>query len=153
MDDLTSQNPPPPLPPSPDVIVGGVRADPGALRFQFSRAGGPGGQNVNKVNTKAELWLKLSGLHGLTPAALDRLALSAGSHLTAAGEIHLSSTAHRTQERNRQDALDKLRDLILRAMVVPKKRRKTRPTAASRRRRLEAKRQRGELKSQRRGPE
>ena len=137
--------------PSPSELAGGVHALPGALRFQFSRGGGPGGQNVNKLNTKAELWLALGGVVGMSDAALARLANSAGSNLTAAGEIHISSSVHRTQERNRQDALEKLRELVVRALVEPKKRRKTRPTKASKRRRLEAKRHRGEIKSQR-GP-
>jgi ribosome-associated protein len=118
--------------------------------MQFARGGGPGGQNVNKVNTKAELWLTLSGVQGMSHAALARLASLAGSQLTLAGEIHVSSTRHRTQERNRQDVLDKLREMIVRAQVEPKKRRKTRPTQASRRRRIEAKRRRGGIIAERR---
>jgi ribosome-associated protein len=135
--------------PSPMEIAGGVTAAPGALRIQFSRGGGPGGQNVNKVNTKVEIWLELSGLTGISDAARLRLIVLAASHLTAAGEIHFSSTVHRTQQRNRQEVFEKLRDLVLRALVEPKKRRRTRPTAASRRRRLEAKRHRGKIKIQR----
>jgi ribosome-associated protein len=133
-----------------DSIAPGVSFVPGALRFQFSRGGGPGGQNVNKVNTKAELWLELRGVIGMRPSALARLAALAGSNFTLAGEVHLVSTIHRTQERNRQEALEKLREMILKAMVEPKRRRKTRPTQASRRRRLEGKRHRGEIKTNRR---
>jgi ribosome-associated protein len=132
-------------------LPGGVSVDPSAVRFQFARSGGPGGQNVNKLNTKAELWVRLSGLNGLSPSALLRLRHLAGRRLTAADEIHITAETERSQESNRQAVGDKLRELILRAMVEPKRRRPTRPTAASKRRRLEAKRRRSETKSHRRG--
>jgi ribosome-associated protein len=133
-------------------LAGGVYAAPGTLRVQFSRGGGPGGQNVNKVNTKAEIWVDLAGLVGLREAARARLAELAKSYLTDAGEIHISSTVHRTQERNREEVFDKVRELIVRALVEPKRRRKTRPSKASKRRRLEAKRRRGEIKAARGSP-
>jgi ribosome-associated protein len=132
------------------AIAARVTAEPWALRIQFARGGGPGGQNVNKLNTKAELWLDPTGLRGIGPRARARLLALAAAHLTAAGEIHLWSTTHRTQERNRQDVLRKLRELVLQALIEPKKRRPTRPTAASRQRRLDAKRRRSRLKAQRR---
>jgi ribosome-associated protein len=134
---------------NPLQLPGGARIDGAALRIEFSRSGGPGGQNVNKVSTKAELWLPLGAIHGLPPGAMDRLIALAGSHLTSAGKIHLWSSEHRTQERNRAEALEKLRALILRALVRPKRRRPTRPTASSRARRLESKRRRGQIKSNR----
>jgi ribosome-associated protein len=134
-------------------IAPGISVAPGGLRMQFARGSGPGGQNVNKVNTQAELWLELSSLRGLNDGAMRRLTELAAPHITLAGEIHLWSSTHRTQERNRAEVMDKLRELIVRAMVVPKKRRRTKPTAGSRRRRLEGKRHRGEIKAGRRGAE
>jgi ribosome-associated protein len=134
-------------------LAPGVRATPDALRLQFSRGSGPGGQNVNKVNTKAELWLKVTGIIGLAPAALDRLRILAAGRLTTSDEIHIVGESFRSQEANRQDILDRLRELIVRAKIQPKKRRKTKPSAASRRRRLESKRHRSEIKAHRRGGE
>lgn len=137
-------------PPSAFDLPGGVTVLPAAVRFSFARSGGPGGQNVNKLNTKAELWVALGGIAGLTPAAFGRLRALAGKRVTAAGEIHLTAETERSQEANRQSAIAKLRDLIARALVEPKPRRKTRPSAASRRRRIESKRRRSEIKSNRR---
>jgi ribosome-associated protein len=123
------------------------------LRIQFSRGGGPGGQNVNKLNTKAEAWIAIDRILGLSLPALDRLRALAGRRLTAAGELHLISEVHRTQEGNRREIFTRLRDLILQASREPKRRRKTRPTAASRRRRLDSKHRRAEIKARRAGRE
>jgi ribosome-associated protein len=148
--------PPLPPPPPPDGGVGlipGVRVAESALRFQYARSGGPGGQNVNKLNTKAELWVPLAALQGMSERAMDRLRQMAGKRLTAAGEIHITAETERTQEGNRTAAMDRLRELLAKAKREPKVRRKTRPTKASKRRRLEAKRHRGEIKAGRRGHE
>jgi ribosome-associated protein len=118
---------------------------------QFSRGGGPGGQNVNKVNTKAELWLDLRSVAGMTPAALDRLRTLAGRRVTDAGELHLIGETHRTQQGNRDEIFQRLRELIIHAQVEPKRRRKTRPSAGSRQRRLQSKKRRSEIKTMRRG--
>ena len=150
MDPLIDEPSPPQTPPG-EELAPGVFAPPGTLRLQYARSGGPGGQNVNKVNTKAELWVPVDALHGLRPAALERLRALAGSRLTKAGEIHIASETERTQEGNRLAVYARLRDLIERATVVPKVRRKTKPSKASKRRRLEQKRRRGSIKSQRRG--
>ncbi len=119
--------------------------------MNFSRGSGPGGQNVNKLNTKAEAWIALGRISGLSPAALHRLRTLAGRRITAADELHLVSEVHRTQEGNRREIFSRLRDLILHAQKEPKRRRKTRPTAASRRRRLESKRRQSPPKTARSG--
>ena len=134
-----------------DELVPGVRVPESAVRFQYARSGGPGGQNVNKLNTKAELWVSLAAIGGLSDAARGRLRRLAGRRLTASGEIHLTAETERSQEGNRTAVLERLRQLLLQALHEPKPRRKTRPSKASKRRRLEAKRKRSEVKSQRRG--
>ena len=130
-------------------VAPGVFVEAGGMRFQFARSGGPGGQNVNKLNTKAEVWVAISALRGMREDAIRRLREMAGSRLTAEDEIHIVAQTSRTQEANRAAVLQKLRELLVRAMHRPKIRRKTRPTAGSRRRRIENKRRRGEIKSQR----
>ena len=147
------RNAPAPAPPAGVEIIPGVRVPDSAMRFQYARSGGPGGQNVNKLNTKAELWVPLAAITGLTERALTRLRAMAGRRLTAAGEIHISAETERSQEGNRSAVLDRLRALIAAAAHEPKPRRKTKPSKASKRRRLDAKRRKSEIKSGRRsGP-
>jgi ribosome-associated protein len=144
--------PPPPRVPPPDAVelIHGVRVSPAAMRFQYARSSGPGGQNVNKLNTKAELWLPVAELYGLSDRALARLRQFAGKRLTGADEIHISSDTERTQEANRAAVLERLEELLTKARHEPKARRKTKPSRASRQRRLEAKRRRSDVKSNRR---
>ena len=132
-------------------VAPGVFAPPNALRFSYARSSGPGGQNVNKVNTKVEMWVLPERLIGLKARAVERLKTLAGSRLTSAGEIHISADTERGQEGNRAEALRRLRELIVRAKVEPKVRRKTKPTRASKTRRLEQKRRRSQVKAGRRG--
>lgn len=143
-------SPHPLLPKNPgEPLAPGVSVTSGGLRIQFSRGGGPGGQNVNKLNTKAQAWIQISQLTGLSSAALQRLRTLAGHRLTGSDELHLVCETHRTQEGNRRELFQRLRELIVAAKKEPKPHRKTRPTAASRRRRLESKRHRGEIKARR----
>lgn len=141
---ILPQNPGEPLAP-------GVSIPSGGLRIQFSRGGGPGGQNVNKLNTKIQAWIQISQLAGLSPEALQRLRTLAGHRLTDNDELHLVCETHRTQEGNRRELFQRLRELIVAAKKQPKPHRKTRPTAASRRRRLESKRRRAQIKARRSG--
>ena len=122
-------------------IAPGVSIAPGGLRLQFSRGSGPGGQNVNKLNTKAEAWIVIEQIVGLiVPRHWTDCGRWPGSRLTNSDELHLVSEMHRTQEGNRREIFSRLRELIVQARHEPKRRRKTRPTAASKRKRLDSKR-------------
>lgn len=130
-----------------------VTAPASAMRWQYARSSGPGGQNVNKVNTKSELWIPIMAIAGLTERATGRLRALAGKRLTASDEIHIAADTERTQEGNRAAVLQRLRELLLAAMHEPKPRRKTKPSRGARQRRLDAKRRRSEIKARRRGAE
>jgi len=119
---------------------------PQDLQFQFVRASGPGGQNVNKVATAAQLRFDLAGTQALTPPVKARLRVLAGKRVTAEGALLIAARTHRTQEGNRREALERLMDLIARASIEPKKRRPTRPTPGSKQRRLEGKQERKRTK-------
>src|SRR4051812_37835511 len=133
------------------TLAPGVSVPESALRLQYSRSGGPGGQNVNKVNTRVQLWVPLAAIAGLSESAVGRLRTLAGSRLTIADDIHIAAETERTQERNRQAVLDRLRELILTAVKEPKRRRKTKPSRGAKERRLKGKRLRSEIKSRRQG--
>ena len=144
--------PPTAQPPADALEVApGVHVTPSALRFQFARSGGPGGQNVNKLNTKAELWVPLTAITGLSDRAAARLRRLAGRRLTQSDELHLTAETERTQEGNRSAVMERLRHLLLQALHEPKPRRKTKPSRASKQRRLDAKKRRSQVKSRRRG--
>ena len=112
----------------------------------FIRGSGPGGQNVNKVATAVQLRLDLAA-SGLPEEVRARLARLAGRRLTQDGAVLITAQRHRTQERNREDALSRLLDFVRRAAERPKPRRPTKPTYASKQRRLETKARRSRIKS------
>jgi ribosome-associated protein len=119
---------------------------PADLEFDAVRSSGPGGQNVNKVSSKIELRFDLRGTTALSPAVKGRLRALAGKRIDADGRIRIVSQRTRDQSRNRQDALDKLADMIRQALVPPRPRRPTRPSRASKARRLDEKRKQSSKK-------
>ena len=126
--------------------------DDSELSFEFVRASGPGGQNVNKVATAVQLRFDAAASPALPESVRQRLLRLAGRRATDEGVIVIDARRHRTQERNRQDAVERLVELIRAAAARPKKRRPTRPTAASRRRRVDDKKKRGAVKRNRAKP-
>ncbi|MEJ2347181.1 MAG: alternative ribosome rescue aminoacyl-tRNA hydrolase ArfB [Gammaproteobacteria bacterium] len=130
-------------------IGDGAVIDQRELQWQFVRASGPGGQNVNKVATAVQLRFDAARAPGLAPAVRERLRRLAGRRMTGEGVIVIDARRFRTQERNRDDALERLVALVRAACTVPKPRRKTKPTLAAKRRRLEQKRQQAERKRRR----
>jgi ribosome-associated protein len=128
-----------------------IAIDESEIEESFIRSPGPGGQNVNKVASAVQLRFDVRGSTSLPSAVRARLERLAGQRLTREGVLVLVARDHRSQERNRREALDKLLELIRRAAIAPVPRRKTRPSAASKRRRLEAKGHRSKIKGLRRG--
>ncbi len=129
-----------------DTIV----LDDNDIQLEFIRASGPGGQNVNKVSSAVQLRFNTAGCAALSDTVQERLKKIAGSRMTAEGVLIIKAQRHRSQEQNRQDAIDRLVAMIKKAIEVPKNRRPTKPSKASKQRRLAAKRRRGELKQRRR---
>ncbi len=118
----------------------------GEIEFEFFRSPGPGGQNVNKVSTGVRLRWDLQASTSIPEEVIERLKTAAGRKVTDAGVLVIEARRFRTQERNREDALRRLDDLIKKAWSRPRSRRPTKPTAASREKRLEEKKRRGQLK-------
>lgn len=136
-------------------ITRSIAIDERHITFDFVRAEGPGGQNVNKVSSAVELRFDLAGAHaeGAVPDAVtDRFVTLAGRRLNQEGVMIIKAQRFRSQERNRDDALERLFELIREAAVPPVPRRPTKPTRASKERRLESKKGRQSVKQGRKRP-
>jgi ribosome-associated protein len=121
------------------------------LRFRFTRSSGPGGQHVNRSATRVELLFDVAGSPSLTEAQREQALKALAPYIDSEGVLHLVSQAFRSQLRNREEAVERFRTLMHRAMRIPKRRRPTRPSRVAKERRLASKRRRSEVKRQR-GP-
>ncbi len=133
-------------------IAPGIAFDPREVEENFIRASGPGGQNVNKVSSAVQVRLNLRRAGTLPEALRDRAEALGGRRVTAEGVLVITAQRHRSQDRNRQDALERIVALLREAAAKPVIRRDTKPTKAARRRRTDAKVLRGEVKRLRSTP-
>ncbi len=133
-------------------ITPNLSIDESLIEIDFVCSSGPGGQNVNKVATAAQLRFDVRRAD-LDEAVKLRLATLAGQRLSNEGVLIIDARRHRSQKMNRDDAMERLVELLARAAVAPRRRRATRPTLGSRQRRLESKRHRSQIKGLRRGEE
>jgi ribosome-associated protein len=122
------------------------------LEYRASRSGGPGGQHVNTSSTRVEVWWNVAASPTLSDAQRSRLLAVLATRLDGDGRLRLVSSGSRSQLRNREDVTERLRDVVARALVVPKRRKATKPSRAAKAARLEAKRRRAALKRERRRP-
>lgn len=122
------------------------------LEYRASRSGGPGGQHVNTSSTRIEVWWDVAASPALNEAQRARLLSVLASRLDNAGRLRLVSSGSRSQLRNREEVTERLRKLVARALVVPKPRKRTKPSRAAKAARVEAKRRRSATKRERRRP-
>lgn len=131
-------------------ITSNIVINENEIKERFIRASGPGGQNVNKVSSAVQLRFDVASSSSVPEEVKARLPRLAGNRMTEGGVLVIEARRYRTQERNRRDALERLIALLRSASKRPKPRKKTRPTLASRKRRLDSKHRRGEVKRMRR---
>lgn len=127
-------------------ITKNISIDESEIQFHFIRASGPGGQKVNKVSTAVQLRFDVGNSPSLPGDVRTRLIRLAGRRVTQDGILIIEARQFRTQERNREDAVERLKELIRRAAEQPKPRKKTKPSKAEKERRIESKRRKGEVK-------
>ena len=131
------------------VINARVTIPGGELELTASRSSGPGGQHVNTTDSRIQVRWNVAGSAALGPIQRSRLLAALASRLTTDGELIIACETHRSQRRNREEALQRLAALVREALIPPKPRKKTRPTAASRRKRLEEKKKQAQRKQDR----
>jgi ribosome-associated protein len=133
-------------------ITDDLSIDPDDLRFEFARSSGPGGQNVNKVETKVRLLFDLRGSRSLNSEQRKRIEERLATRITKAGVLHIASQRHRTREANRRATIERFIGLIAEALEEAEPRVRTRVPKAARKRRLESKRRRSQKKAMRARP-
>ncbi|MGI9041108.1 MAG: alternative ribosome rescue aminoacyl-tRNA hydrolase ArfB [Gemmatimonadales bacterium] len=129
-----------------------LRLPVGELEYRASRSGGPGGQHVNTSSTRIEVWWDVAGSPSLDEEQRARLLTRLASRLDTGGRLRLVSCGSRSQLRNREEVTERLRDVVAEALVIPKKRKKTKPSRAAKAARLDHKRRRSATKRDRRPP-
>ena len=133
-----------------DIIINKKIIIPSSeVQFRYSRSSGPGGQNVNKLSTKAELMFHLASSRAMDEATKTRLRQKLASHLDSTGTVTITSQESRSQYQNRQIAIEKFILLLRKALIVPKLRKNTKPTRSATKKRLESKTKRGVVKKSR----
>ena len=133
-------------------IIPGFQLPLSELEYRASRSGGPGGQHVNTSSTRVEVWWDVAGSAALSADQRERLLQKLAPRLDSNGRLRLVSSGTRSQLRNREAVTERLRDVVAAALVLPKKRKPTRPSRAAKAARLDAKRRRAATKLERRAP-